>query len=99
MLTKREACLAVIGDFCAENKVGPEELTDNHMLLSSKLAVAMEYLDLIEEEGMKELAMTRGGMILFHFTENDAKTLTFRELLDLLPEDKKKGKIKWKDLK
>ena len=56
-------------------------------------------LDLIEEEGMKELAMTRRGMILFHFIENDAKTLTFRELLDLLPEDKKKGKIKWKDLK
>lgn len=99
MLTKREACLAVIGDFCVEQRIGPEDLTDKHILTSSKLAVAMEYLGLIEEEDMKAFAAGRSGMILFHFADEDMKTLTFRELLDLLPEDKKKGKIKWKNLK
>jgi len=100
MLTKREACLAVIGEFCVDNKIGPEDLiADKHIFSSSKLAVAMEYLGLIEDRTLQEYAATRGGAVLYYFADEDVKILTFRELLDLLPEDKKKGKIKWTNIK
>ena len=103
MLTKREACLAVIGDFCMTNRIGPEDLTDEHIYASSKLAVAMEYLDLIGGKKGKEFATGRGGtldeVVLYYFSDSGVKTLSFREILDLLPEDKQKGEIKWRDLK
>lgn len=62
------------------------------ILRSSCLAVAMEYLGLLESEEMKQYAASRGGMVFHYYTceENPKRviqaTLTFRELLDLLPE-------------
>lgn len=100
MLTKREACLAVIRDFCAEKGIDPEDLTDDHVRTSvTKLIVAMEYLGLIKDKFTQEFAATIGGTILSHIVDGEMKTLTFREILNFLPEDEEKGKIKWTNIK
>jgi len=103
MLTKKEAALAVVGEFCLNKRMGPEDLTDEHVYLSSKLAVAMEYLNLIKSDEAKKHAATRGGtldkVVLYYFSDSGVKTLSFREIFDLLPEDNKKSKIEWKNVK
>lgn len=103
MLTKREACLAVIGEYCTKAGIGPEDLVDGHVYTSSKLAVAMEYLSLIKRKKAKEYAASRGGTlekaVLYYFSDSGVRTLSFREILSLLPEDEKKTKIKWRDVK
>jgi len=102
MLTKKEAALAIIGDFCHRNRIEPEDLTDDHIHMESKLAVAMEYLQLIKSDEAKGYASSRGGSLdsvaLYYFTDSGIKTLDFREIFNLLPDDKQE-EVDWKDIK
>lgn len=107
MFTKKDFCMCIIDEFRMENHIDPEikdgEL-ESYILLSSRLAVALEYLGLIGELSIRRYAATRGGIEYTYIDgelakkirkdpssnkgEDFVKTLTTRELLDLLPEDK-----------
>lgn len=84
MITKKQACEIVIENF--KQSCDFNEIQESQILQSSKLAVAMEYLDLLKDPQLKLYAANRGGALLGGWIEDGYKTLTFRELLDLLPD-------------
>ena len=86
MVTKEEFCWMIINNFKQQEKIF--DIDDADMLKSSQLAVAMEYLGLIEDQEMKDYAESRGGTIcLGRITPKgeDIKTLSARDILSLLP--------------
>lgn len=85
MITKKQFCEIIIENFCRDNNT---QVNDGLVTQSSKVAVAMEYLGLIESEEMKEFASERGGILFLKFDEKTGKTdfLTVREMINLLPE-------------
>lgn len=83
MLTKQEYCQHVIETFCKENGLRPSELNDSHVLSSSNLGIAMEFLGLIQDEEMKLYIQGRGGV---HISTISGGILSARDLLSLLPE-------------
>ncbi len=84
MITKKELCETII----TKNKINSHtDIPENKILESSNLAVAMEYLGMIKNQQLKEYASQRGGVLICGVTSNgDVKSLTLREILDLLPE-------------
>ena len=70
--------------------------------MESKLAVAMEYLGLLKSDEAKGYAASRGGSLdsvaLYYFSERGVKTLDFREIFNLLPDEEKMG-FSWKKVK
>jgi hypothetical protein len=88
ILTKKEACESVIDDFCMDERIDRKNLNDRYVIRSSKLAVAMEYLGLIKDDEMKEYASNRGGTFMMHTDNKKVKIFSFREFLELLPEEK-----------
>ena len=87
MMTKRQACHAIIDDF--QIHLQNEKVTDSHILQSSNLAVAMEYLGLITKPELQDYAASRGGSIMPPFINRETgeiAQLSFRALLSLLPD-------------
>jgi hypothetical protein len=74
MLTKNELCQIVLQNEGHQN-----------IAQSSTLAVAKEYLGLLEGSEL-EYAQSRGGTLFMGKVGEDYKHLSFREVLDLLPE-------------
>jgi len=88
MLTKTQYCKAIIKDFCLKQGIDQRKITNwnNYIRYSSKLAVALEYLNLLNEEGLK-YSSSRAGIVELYITENgESSFLTVRELLSLLPD-------------
>jgi len=85
MLTKKEFCEYIIYDFKRSEKV--KSVTENDILKSSSLAVAMEYLGLIENKEMQDYAASRAGCQILFADKQEPKMLTTRELLNMLPDD------------
>jgi len=87
-MTKEELCLAIIEDFkiCE----GKKEVVDSDVILSSTLAVAMEYLGLIVDPEMQQYASGRAGIIYIWDLGLGRGPLVFslRDLLSLLKEKK-----------
>lgn len=81
MLTKKELCLAAIQKFESEEHV---KATSENITMSSSLAIAMEHLGMLKGNDL-EYAQSRGGVLFTYFDKNETKCLTFREVLDLLP--------------
>ena len=77
MLTRKELCQLVVSNFASE----PDG--EDIILKSSILAVAMDYLGLLTDPDMQAYAASRDGVV---YLSADGKSLTFRELLTLLPE-------------
>jgi hypothetical protein len=75
-----------IKDFKTKNNLS--EINDECVFQSSSLGVAMEYLGLIKDENIKSYIKSRSGLMLNYFDDKNKKVhiLTFRELLNLLPE-------------
>jgi len=89
MLTKKQVCEKVVRDFEDDN--GGLRSSERDVFTSSKLAVAMEYLGLIQDPAIKEYCSTRDG--LMYLDGATGSTLSFREFLTTLPEscDEKKN--------
>ena len=75
-----------IKDFKTKNNLS--EINDECVFQSSSLGVAMEHLGLIKEEGIKNYITSRAGLMFTYFDDKNQKVcmLTFREILNLLPE-------------
>ncbi len=86
MMTKKQACLAAIERFATAE--GVKVVTENDILKSSTLAVALEYLGRITNPELQEYAKSRNGSVwLYWDTETKQPvSLGFREILNLLPE-------------
>jgi hypothetical protein len=82
MITKRELCLHIIKKFASENNQLISLINEHDITSSSSLAVAMEYLEILQDEDIKEYASSRGGIFLL--TENGS-VITLREMINLLP--------------
>lgn len=79
MLTKKEYCESILEDYAIN--VG-REINESDIYQSSSVAVAMEFLGLLETEEAKEYASSRAGTMLL---TNKGKVLTVRELIAMLP--------------
>ena len=88
MMTKREACLAKIEEYCKKNEIRPGDLVDKDVYYSSSLGIAMEYLGMIKTNEAKEYIANRGGhfMMWWDPDSESAKSISFREFIKLLPE-------------
>lgn len=82
-MTKKQLCRAVIQKECGKNV--PDQ---SDVYKSSTIAVAMEYLGLLKARDVKDYAKERGGTVFVYYDEEQKEPchLSFRELLDLLPE-------------
>lgn len=104
MLTKSQLCWIVVNkaledinmersqDLGVGQDIKPEGL-EEYIYTSSQLAVALEYLNLIETDFRKIYASTRGGVIFCGQTNGSQDladtaidSLTLRDILSLLPE-------------
>lgn len=87
MITKKDLCHMIVNNYCALKECSSPNEKD--IVQSSSLAVAMEYLDLIHDNKLKEYASSRGGSIVLGDTTfpptGKFKTLSVRYLLELLP--------------
>lgn len=90
MLTKREFAEMIVEEFCKSENI-ERETAHSYIYASSRLAVALEYLDELDS-CEKEYSETRGGTeyrkIIF---DKDGKfdtlhILSTREMLQLLPD-------------
>lgn len=87
MITKSDFANHIIDKFCESERISREKLDEGDILKSSSLGVAFEYLDMIKDTELKKYVSTRGGTFIFISGKNgDAKFLTTRELMNLLPE-------------
>lgn len=89
MISKKDFAEHIIEEFCKSEKMNPKDLTECHILKSSSLAVAMEYLGLIETPELKDYAKNRGGTFILktnHPNDGSVRILSTREMMDLLPE-------------
>ncbi len=84
-LPRHQACHIVLTNFCNENMI--TNIQDEHMLQSSTIAVAMEYLEIIKDDSFKEYAASRGGTLFIGHVEGKVCSLSFRELLSLLQKE------------
>lgn len=91
MITKKQFAEKVISDFLKEQKI--KEFNESLVLQSSLVAVAAEYLGLIESQEMKEYASSIAGTLIlldkwaiYSSKRPLVNILTVREMLDLLPE-------------
>lgn len=81
MMTQKEFAQAILHKTLGEvRNPTPEELRN-----SSSVAVAAEFLDMIESEEDREYARSRGGIFCLHANDGDPRVLTVRDLLGLLP--------------
>jgi hypothetical protein len=88
MISKKDFCLSILGDYCRENNKKFEELNDGDVFMSSSVAVAMEHLDMIKSKDIKEYARSRGGTYATYLNEKERyyAQLSVREMIGLLPE-------------
>ena len=93
MMTRRQLCLAVAGDFLSgeDGKAlgisEPADIPETCILQSSHLAVAMEYLGLLHDPELVDYARHRGGVEYMYVNDKeDQGSLTLRDILELLPE-------------
>lgn len=83
-MTRKDLCQLIVNQHFHRRPINESEI-----LQSSKLAVAMEYLNLIKARHLKEYARSRGGIVFSgNVSQNDCeiKTLSLRDILALLPE-------------
>lgn len=88
MMTKRQLCKAVLESFCLTGNIRvpfDQVNWDSFALQSSRVAVAASYLGLLSKE-MDAYAAHRGGVLYITRDGEENAILTFRELLELLPE-------------
>lgn len=83
MMTKQQFANSIIDVYRFENNLGPLDPLEAHVLRSSKVAVAMEYLGLLKDVELKDYASHRDGIIT---TDQEGNVLTVREVLNFLPE-------------
>jgi hypothetical protein len=76
----------VVDDF---EKGKGSAVCDHDITTSGTLAVAMEFLGLLDDSLYKKYASTRGGVVYSYFDKKTegAVTLSARELLHFLPDD------------
>lgn len=88
MVTKKQLAKMIMIDFAGSEGLRLEDINQGEIFKSSSLAVAMEYLGLLDGN-FTAYASERGGTILSCYDkENDEMLyLSTRELFDLLPEE------------
>ncbi len=86
MITKDQFAKNIVGNFLQQNNLKFEELNDNHVFMSSALAVGMNHLGLIKQDHIKKYAENRGGQFLTYVDDKDIAFLSVKEMIDMLPE-------------
>jgi len=87
MLTKKEMCELIIDEFKDKNP-DIDKVLPHHIFQSSCLAVAMEYLGLLDDNPeLKEYSKYRAGVIFTYVRGKKVKFLSLREILEFLPDD------------
>ena len=96
LITADELANLIVNDYMLSNE--QHSIDEMEILRSSRLAVALEHLNLIRTDGMREYAGCRGGTIFIGNTKpvdqvegeikraaaTEMKTLSFRNILFLL---------------
>jgi len=86
MMTKTQFAKKIVEGFCKD--VDYRTITDwsPYICMSSRLAVALEFLGLIPKDSYTE---SRGGieMVYYDKENNESAILSTRELLSLLPDE------------
>lgn len=95
MITKKEYAQSIVDNFLEVNCL--QEFREEFITRSAALAVAAEYLGLLDTEEMVQYAskvdslfMRIGGgdsLLYGSDAEQEVKTITIREMLKLLPEE------------
>ncbi len=86
MITREQYARHIVAQFCEEQDIGIDELGDSDILSSSGLAVAMEYLGMLQVPEMIQYAAGRGGCVVCRWVDDGVRHLSVRELMGLLPE-------------
>ncbi len=74
-MTKTELCKIVVGD----------SFTSGEIYKSSTVAVAAEYLGLLNKDE-KEYTSNRGGIVFANFVNGKYRQISFREILSHFPD-------------
>lgn len=86
MITKDQFANDIINKFCESEGIKREELTEGHVFRSSAVGVAMDHLNLITDESLKNYIDNRAGSFITIFEGKDISMLSVREMLKLLPD-------------
>lgn len=89
MITKKDFCNYIIDSYCKQQNIQREDLQDSHVEQSADVAVAMLYLNMIEDDTLRVFAQRRNGKFLRIFDKDSPlieKTLSVKEMINLLPE-------------
>ena len=86
MMTQKLFCNMIVDNFCAENGIDRSTVQnwDAFVVCSSRLAVALEFLGLLNST---EYSATRGGIeyIAYDHDTQNCHTLSTREIIEMLP--------------
>lgn len=87
MMSKRQFAECLVDRFCSSEKVSREE-AHRHILSSSTLSVALEYLGMLSKDEM-EYSKERGGCAYTYFGDKDHSPaiLTIRDIMSFLPDE------------
>ena len=91
--SKRAYCELILQNYCENEGLNREEINESDIYNSSAVAVAMEYLGLIETDLGKGYAASRDGSEKSWIDQSNPEDIKYyqfstRELLALLPEEK-----------
>ena len=90
-MTKKEYAQMIIDRYKDDNHIQSNEELNKHIYSSSSLAIAMEFLGLLDKDELK-YSKTRGGIIEIYcykdqVTQNSIiRILSVRDMLDILPD-------------
>lgn len=92
MMTKKSLCEAILREFAMNTLKIPTPIDINSIPidsihLSSRVAVAMEYLGMLHNKDDITYASSRGGILMVTSDENgDLMAVTYRDIIESLPD-------------
>lgn len=92
MMTKEKFCRGIKEMFALSENIEVDYIKDHHIYMSSKLAIAMEYLGELTDQELQKYAASRAGLMVYYTAgivedqEANGNMLTVREILEMLPD-------------
>lgn len=92
MITKKSFCEAILRGYAMDTMkmatpIDINSIATDSIHLSSKVAVAMEYLGMLQNEDDITYASSRGGILMVTSDENGKlMAVTYRDIIESLPD-------------
>lgn len=88
MITKKMYAHSILEKHAESENIKVSDITENDIYKSSSVAVAMEFLGMLESQEAKDYAEERGGTQILYIDREEMSThiLSAREILGLLPD-------------